>query len=943
MKKYSPNLEIQLSLPAGGSLAHTRPIPLFARIASAAVLASVACALNASAATLLSSAESLSQPVPSTRESSFPSSPSPKSASVVLPLTTFSDASELPPPRKPQPAETESGSQTATRTLKAAVKKNKAAVSQSEARRDERSSVAGNVKRREKKESVTHDEDVPVARAENRDVPEPAPQSKAVVTTAESVWSVNLGWGWYNKYYFRGVDILKAVSPEHLDSGVVTSKAVLAYTREKDSFSIGFGYVQALERQIPKGAALSVKPNNTVRVVGKGKNPADTFVPKLDGEKFNLPPGERYAEYDLYLSYTRVLIPGKLLGTVNYSHYQFSDGSFYGTERDPIRYTDETTVRLDYTGLPFVHPSLAWAHDFNGFKGDYLELRVDGGFDLVKPGKVRIEPYVALSYDLKYNGVDNGWNALEFGLSAPVRFNDNFTLTFIANYTQQLEDSNGQARANDGFWGGVAFNAAWGTTGKSKSPPGSSDMKDIDKMIAMPGKEKPWAISTGVGWRNVDYDFQHRSVGAFNTSPDTGALYNRKTGKGDIGFASQGAARTYDDGTVFAGTPQSAGTANLKISKQAQVTGNPVISSNAQVTFSTTDFAYRQDHSSFSTSTDDQDTIASPYLTLDREVWRSGSESVRAGLLYSFSYSEGDSGTRLAQLDSLFQHRDKFGYTYTFDEVRTNVNPGDGFNSKKLTGSDRAVVVLDANLYATTIYQGGITTDPANFLFNTAPQKTQGTTDKEKVRVAAFVRTEVSVSTHDLALPIAFRHDFGKRLHAEMSIAPTLTVVSADIHTDVELRDLDNKTTKINPLPAGVPPQGTINPFIPANTPGATPPRNPVTTNRVSVIPPVVNNRQNSGNQANVGGGKSGSNVKEPNLPGKRLDRRSFDSSSTDLLAGFAGSVSLILDLNEEGTFYAEFWGRYQWVEDLSVSNGHGSSDIDLSGFQGGVGVGIRF
>lgn len=909
----------------GGSVGSTRNASPLARIAAGAVFAFV-CASNASAATLLSS---LNAPNVGPEASSFSNTQSAKGPSVTLPLgalssTALSDASSEPAPtvRSDRRVGNQSVGRTPTRVSK------------------EREVVATKPKNRSKIKDTEPEppRHTPPSKAPSTEPEAPDP-SKTLVTTADSLWSVNLGWGWYNKYYFRGVNILKAVSPETLESGIVTSKATLAYTREKDAFSIGFGYVQALERQIPKGAAIAVKPNNTVRVVGKGKNPADSFVPRRDNEKFNLPPSERYAEYDLYLAYTRVLIPGKLLGTVNFSRYQFSDGSFYGTDRDSIRYADETTVRLDYTGLPIVHPSIAWTHDFDGFEGDYLELRVDGGFDVFERGSfgIRLEPYVALSYDLRYNGVDNGWNALEFGFSAPIRLNDIFTLTFIGNYTQQLEDSKGQPRTNNGFWGGVVFNAAWSGGGKSKALPGSSDLKDTDKMITIPGEEKPWAISTGVGWRNVDYDFHHGSVGSFDVSPDTGPLYRRKTGKGDIGFAALGVEKTYDDGTVFAGTPQTPGTADFKISKKSQVAGDPLNSSNPLVTFKTTDFAYRTEHSSFSTSSDDQDSLAFPYLSLDREVWRSGSWSVRAGLLYSFSYSEGDSGVRLAQLDSLFQHKDTFGYAYAFDKLRTNVTPGDNFNSKELTGTDRAKVVVDSNQYAKQLYNDiGITTDPSDFFFKSSPQKTRGTTDIEKVRVAAFVKTEVNVSAHDIALPIAFRHDFGKRLHAEMSVAATLTVVNADIHTDIEHRDLDNKAAAVRVLPAGVRPQGFINGFGLNGVPDVNPPKPPEQT-------PIVSNPPPPGRNANVGGGKSGGNVKEPNLPGRRVDRRSFDSSSTDLLAGFAGSVSLILDLNDEGTFYAEFWGRYQWVDDFSVSNGHGSSDIDLSGFQGGVGVGVRF
>ena len=96
--------------------------------------------------------------------------------------------------------------------------------------------------------------------------------------------------------------------------------------------------------------------------------------------------------------------------------------------------------------------------------------------------------------------------------------------------------------------------------------------------------------------------------------------------------------------------------------------------------------------------------------------------------------------------------------------------------------------------------------------------------------------------------------------------------------------------------------------------------------------------------QSNVlGGGKSGSNVKPAELPGKNVGREKYLDSSDDLLFGFNGSVSLVYDLNEAGTFYAEAWGRYHWSEDLTLRNRLGSSEIDMSGFEGGIGVGVRF
>ena len=906
-----------------------RKVHLFSKIAAASVLASVFLTAQAGAATLLSSFDFPGAYETQTGGGSFASSPSPRGASVPLPTgvgaaSTIADIPRPDSPTKPKASVVSPG------------RRNKIAESSggSSAPRRPKSSVA---KKREP-EPETATKPSHVSRVDIADTTE----AKAYVTTAGSVWTANLGWGWFNKYYFRGVDILKAVSPDHTEGGVATSKLTIAYSREKDAFSVGFGTVQALERQLPKGAALAVKPNNTVRVVGKGKNPVDSFIPKKDNERFNLPPTERYAEYNLYLAYTRELIAGKLQGTINFNRYQFSDGTFYESSGGPIRYADETTVRLDYIGLPIVHPSIAWSHDFDGFVGDYLEFRVDGGFDLLERGSfgVRLEPYVALSYDLKYNGVDNGWNAFEVGLSAPITLNDIFTLTFTGNYTQQLEDSKGQPRTNDGFWGGVVFNAVWGSRGKSPLP-GAGDLKGTDKMISIPGEEKRWAISTGLGWRNIDYDFHHNSLRPF----DTGRLYNRKSGPGDVGLATAGMDRVYENGAVLAGTsPKNAGTADFRVSSKSQVNGDPATSSNAQVTFTTRDFSYSTQHLSNSKSADDQDSVAFPYLSLDTEVWRAGEWSVRAGLLYSFSYSEGDSGVRLARLDSLFQHKERFSYTYAFDAISTNTKPGDNFNSKTLPAGQNAAVVFDSSAYSKFYKNLGVVTNPADFLSKSGPQTSVRKVDTEVVRVGTFVNTEVNVSAHDLALPITFRHDFGKRLHAEVSAAATLTVVNADIRTQIDFRALDNRTTNVVPDQRGTPPQGTIQANSSAGGfTGIKQSGTEAITKTPDTNPVVVDPNNPRGPQTAVGGGKSGGNVKRPNLPGNSVGHQTFDRSSSDILAGFDGSVSLILDLNEEGTFYAEFWGRYHWVDDLGLSNGRGTSTIDLSGFQAGVGVGVRF
>ena len=791
---------------------------------------------------------------------------------------------------------------------------------------------------------------------------EGAPSAGAMVTTAKSLWTADAGWGWYNKYYFRGIDILKEISPKTNDGGVINTKFTLAYSREKDAFSIGFGYVQALERQIPDGEAKDVTPNNTVRAAN-GK-----FVPKKDNEKFSLAPASRYAEYDLYLAYTRELIPGKLQGTLGYNHYQFSDGRFYDKGSGPIYYADETTVRLDYLGLPIVRPSVTWAHDFDGFQGDYLEMRLDAGFDVYKHGNfsVRLEPYVAGSYDFKYNGGDNGWNALEFGVGVPIRLNENLSLTLTGNYTHALDESQGQPRANTGFWGGVVLNAAWGGSSMKQlfSPSHAvQEGKDGDKLITMPVEDKKTEVSLGMGVRGYGYDYNFRHVTPF----DPGSLYTPKFRVGDLGLAGPGNTKIYDNGAVFGAplpVPPTPGVVDpsggkgfygvqaFKVNSASQVSGS-VANGNDQVRFSTTAYSYGTKLRTYSPATNDEDWSAYPYLNIDHEFLRQGPLTLRAGLRYDFSESDSDSGISLARLDSLFERQSQFGYVYSLDAVSTNVTPGSNFNSLKLANGQFAAVVTNPALYSTA-YSGLVAPGP---LADSGPRSTFLGTTNEVVRVATFVHSKVSLTSNEIAVPISLRYDLSKRFHAEVSVAPTLTIANADMQTDVYRRALSDGTSVIDQvrtgraIPGGVqgsssaafsqiPQSPFINPAAFGQSAGFT---SSVSKPAVPSSTATVASSGGGGGQASFGTGKSGKNPSEPSLPGSDVGHKMYTDNSTKVIFGIDGTLSLTYDLSEDGTFFAEMWGRYHWSDHYAVNNGLGSSGIDLSGFQAGLGLGFRF
>ncbi len=747
----------------------------------------------------------------------------------------------------------------------------------------------------------------------------------AMATTAKDILNVEFGWGWYNEYYFRGVNILKSVSSERTTNGVFTTRAVLAYIRPKDAFTVGFNYWQALGRQQPKGGEFRVPPNSEDK----------------SGRKFSLPSRDRYAEYNFNLAYTRTLIEGQLTGTVGFNRYQFSNGTFYETGSSrAITYADESIVKLTYTGQKYITPSISWAHDFDGFKGDFFEFRVDGNFELPAQGSITaaIRPYVSLSYDMDYNGANNGLNSVELGADLPIRLGNHLTLTFTGNYVQALEASEGNRRATTGFWGGVALSANWG--GPQREIETTYD-KAAKKVILADLEPKKWELSLGAGYHSVDYGFSHGRVSPYGV----GRLFDERrrsidAARGpnnrinDIGFARPGANKIYDDGAVLGAVPAEGGSGGFGVAPAVfqnlfQIQGS--IGSNAYLRLSSSVNDYGTASSTFSPISDDQDATVSPYITLDREIARKDSFSLRAGVAYGFLSSTGDSGYGVARLDSLIETRSRFGMDYPLDNVAFRYGFGQsGF---------RQLVVIDPDTYANTLLAGGkIDASTAAFLRRLRPifefEKTQG----EVVAVATFVRSSLDLNAHDLALPVSLRKDFGNRLHVEFSVAPTVTLVDAELKTDINRRALTNlQEPKTNVFARTVLPTGNISPN--GSLGGVIPIPGGVTPVATSLPPTPV---EPSPPQPRTAGGK-GATPQSADFPGKSVGNSVHRRDELNFLFGVKGQASIIFDLNDEKTLYAELWGGYHWVQEMHVNNGFAEASIDLSGFQAGIGLGFRF
>ncbi len=786
--------------------------------------------------------------------------------------------------------------------------------------------------------------------------PAPAPPTPIVTTAPGPVWSANMGWGWYNKLYFRGLDLLKGSSPTNANGGVVNTNLQLGLAREKDSFSVAFSYYEALARQVTAGAANDQFPNNKDQAKGRKQ------------ENFHLPPDERYAELDIYLTYTRNL--GKSIrASVGFNHYHFSDGRFFGTE-SPISYANESVLRLDYTALPYVTPSIKWAHDFDGFIGNYFELRLDSSFEL-KKDRVSIKPYIAASYDKKYNGTNDGWNSLEFGANLPIRLTDQITLSFTGNYVKSLDDtldSKGDiGRTVGGFWGGVSLSAAWGGLVNPVKDKPLSDL-ELKNIVPVVANDKKWEVSAGTGWRNIDTDFHNVSVTPFDTS----RVYAHKQSVADPGFADAQNSKTYEDGAVYSNTAKpvqspaggdpagKTGLANFRYNSPSQVLGDPA-NGTGQIRFSTSSYRYDAHRDTHDISQRDQDSIVFPYVKVDREIWRNeqgnGRTSLRAGFLYSYSTAQTDSGVQLARVDSLIEHKDSHGRIYAVDAIGTegvNLKSAKNFNSNNLkTGF--AAVVFNAADYV-KYYDPLLDPTSKYNLGQAKPQKDTISTDVEVARVTTFIKSKLDVTANDLALPISLRHDFGRRFHTELSAAVTLTFVNSDFSTDIRRNGEDNlrkdgsatgkaQSNLIGGVSRGDSPLGdNIDPnFFTSKTYKAS---------TTSGIDKGAGNNgaentggdQPTGNNRTKSGGKGAAlNLDDPTAPGRSLSHDRYERSSLDILLGASASASVLWDLNEAGTTYAEFWGRYHWINDVTVSNQVSSSTIHLSGFDAGVGIGFRF
>lgn len=75
-----------------------------------------------------------------------------------------------------------------------------------------------------------------------------------------------------------------------------------------------------------------------------------------------------------------------------------------------------------------------------------------------------------------------------------------------------------------------------------------------------------------------------------------------------------------------------------------------------------------------------------------------------------------------------------------------------------------------------------------------------------------------------------------------------------------------------------------------------------------------------------------------------RLLATSFSSeSASEFACGAYLGASVTYPLNEDGTVYLRAHGTYHWVDDVSISTNHATATVELSSWEGGLGIGIVF
>ncbi|MEZ0273715.1 MAG: hypothetical protein ACAH88_02330, partial [Roseimicrobium sp.] len=75
---------------------------------------------------------------------------------------------------------------------------------------------------------------------------------------------------------------------------------------------------------------------------------------------------------------------------------------------------------------------------------------------------------------------------------------------------------------------------------------------------------------------------------------------------------------------------------------------------------------------------------------------------------------------------------------------------------------------------------------------------------------------------------------------------------------------------------------------------------------------------------------------------GALVSRQSWNDSDAEVKMGVFGGVTLQYDLSKDGRWFAEAHGTYRWVDAAHATAGPVSTKIDVSSWEGGIGLGYR-
>jgi hypothetical protein len=737
--------------------------------------------------------------------------------------------------------------------------------------------------------------------------PTPA-QPQTPVAPPASDWKVRWDVGWQSDYYFRGLDILDRVSPDGSNSGMARTVVDATYQRGDNLFNLGFAYLYALDQTLPNG--------NSEGFDGP-QSPAWENL-----QNFSTAPKDRYTELNLRANYARrfgsdtikILPEGHaVVATLGLAHYRFSNGEYWRDNRGSgVDSTTEAAAELAYLGIggkiPLagglnwgIVPLIRWTHDFDAFEGDYLEAEVSANFQY-EPWKLTVTPRIGLAYDMEYNGDNSGWNNLEAGVTVSRPLTPNTTLSLVANYTQDLGDGNsdGSSRTDSGFFTGLTLSTLFGP-----SPTPLAPVMDGKNMVlrATPDRGR-WSIRGGAGYRTIDADFHSKPMTPF----DALSLVDRRNGGGARGFAGSGGA-VYLNGGI--GSSFGDGT--------SPYSGGSSVGAN-QVMFNSRHFNYRQEQSNRSIETSDSDEMFFPYVEASYEFVRKGPFSFGAGLGYSFASAEMGTGYQPSTFSQGYERISNQSFIYDIDN--------------ELAGG----IITDPVQYGNQI-----SSDPAFF----TPQSTEEVIENEMVRVAGFLDSTLNVDMHELSIPFSFTYKPHERVDLTLSFGPTLTIFESELTSKYVVQDLPNlaggkklaerlgfssRKLQLN-NDGGFDPDGNPLPgssqFVASSASASASAASPAAPSKPQQRGRVV--------------GKGSLNTKTPGLPGRTLARVEAREDSTDFAFGFMGQGTATIYLDDQQRWMLEMWGRYNYVDSVTVSNGMTSAEIDPSAWSVGIGLGCRF